>query len=86
MGLKSRFSSDEKEPPPANAPQNAPNDAAVQYEQSSPPAVSQQSSNFRFPQTFGIYHASGSLADYYLAIGKEDPRPIYYISTHTGFL
>lgn len=39
----------------------------------------------RFPPSFGIYHASGSMSDLIIAQSKDDPHPLYYISTHSGF-
>jgi hypothetical protein len=39
---------------------------------------------FRFPQSFGIYHAPGSLSDLLIAQHTEDPNPIYLITAHSG--
>lgn len=40
--------------------------------------------SFRFPQSFGIYHASGSNSDFVIALHASN-QPIYLISTHGGF-
>ena len=37
---------------------------------------------FSFPQDFGIYHASGSLSDLWIAKSADSP-PLFYISTHS---
>ncbi|KAK0114843.1 hypothetical protein ONS96_013325 [Cadophora gregata f. sp. sojae] len=92
MGL---FSHDEKPPPPsyemATSQQST---LGVQDTQSTtrrspsparPPPPQQSNLAFRFPQAFGFYAASSFSGDLFLARGKDDPNPLYYISTHTGF-
>ncbi|PVH77605.1 hypothetical protein DL98DRAFT_517315 [Cadophora sp. DSE1049] len=89
MGL---FSSDEKTPPPSyEKATSQPSTLGVQALQStarrSPsPARPPPPSNlaFRFPQSFGLYSAGSFSGDLYLAQGKDDPNPLYYISTHGG--
>ncbi|KAH7336714.1 hypothetical protein BKA65DRAFT_377123, partial [Rhexocercosporidium sp. MPI-PUGE-AT-0058] len=39
---------------------------------------------FRFPQAFGLYSAGSFSGDLYIAQGKDDPNPLYYVSTHGG--
>ncbi|KUJ21143.1 uncharacterized protein LY89DRAFT_778759 [Mollisia scopiformis] len=49
------------------------------------PQAPAQPTPFRFPQNFGFYHASGSFSDLVIASQKDDPNPLFYISTHGGF-
>ncbi|KAG4429704.1 hypothetical protein IFR05_014815 [Cadophora sp. M221] len=41
--------------------------------------------NTHFPQSFGIYHASGTSSDLVLALRNHDPNPLFYITTHNGW-
>ncbi|CZR66187.1 uncharacterized protein PAC_16088 [Phialocephala subalpina] len=88
---------DEKAPPPSYTVSQ--NEAAPQIQQqtqlkpalptnrtpSPQPQAPPQSTTIRFPPQFGIYHASGSMTDLVIAQSKDDPHPLYYISTHSGF-
>ncbi|KAG4435586.1 hypothetical protein IFR05_008932 [Cadophora sp. M221] len=89
MGL---FSSNEEPPPPSYESATAqpetpkvqdPNSAA---RRSSSPARPPPQSNlqFRFPPAFGLYSAGSFSGDLYIAQGKDDPNPLYYVSTHSG--
>ncbi|KAF8863763.1 hypothetical protein BDZ45DRAFT_797992 [Acephala macrosclerotiorum] len=87
---------DEKAPPPSYTVSQ--NEAAPQIQQqtqlkltlpqnrtSSPRPSPGPQQTVRFPPSFGIYHASGSISDLIIAQSKDDPHPLYYISTHSGF-
>ncbi|KAH7397516.1 hypothetical protein BKA64DRAFT_38202 [Cadophora sp. MPI-SDFR-AT-0126] len=39
----------------------------------------------RFPQSFGIYHASGTSSDLVLAHRNHDPNPLFYVTTHNSW-
>ncbi|KAH7346882.1 hypothetical protein BKA65DRAFT_503522 [Rhexocercosporidium sp. MPI-PUGE-AT-0058] len=41
--------------------------------------------NSRFPQTFGIYHASGTSSDLVIALRNQDPNPLFHITTHNSW-
>ncbi|KAH7403902.1 hypothetical protein BKA64DRAFT_707374 [Cadophora sp. MPI-SDFR-AT-0126] len=88
MGL---FSSDEKPPPPSyEIATSQKSTLGVQAPQStarrspSPARLPQSNLAFRFPQAFGLYSAGSFSGDLCLARGKDDPNPLYYISTHSG--
>ncbi|KAH9214808.1 hypothetical protein DL95DRAFT_389131 [Leptodontidium sp. 2 PMI_412] len=87
MGL---FSLNEKPPSPSYESATSetlkaqdPNSAARR----SPSPVrlpSQTNLQFRFPQVFGLYSAGSFSGDLYIAQKKDDPNPLYYVSTHNG--